>query len=192
MKSILRNNKSVFSYLDTLTTWHCPHSPTAHHWCSKRSISPARRAHTSKTLAGGLLLLARAGTDGRTPYRFIDPATPTMRAVPIISWLRLAARKTQNNNRKSHYLQGTARCGTERNGPNVGSGVCVCVFSRKICAKRRNWNELKERRSTAINSPRPFAFDVIANTHSLFSVDTLHNVRVAVGSSDSSEAQTSS
>ena len=70
--------------------------------------------------------------------------------------------------------------------------VCVCVFSRKICAKRRNWNELKGRRSTAINSPRPFAFDVIANTHSLFSVDTLHNVRVAVGSSDSSEAQTSS
>ena len=30
-------NKSVFSYLRTLTTWHCPHSPAA--CCSSQSIS---------------------------------------------------------------------------------------------------------------------------------------------------------
>jgi len=33
-------NKSVFSYLRTLTTWHCPHSPAARRCCSSRSISP--------------------------------------------------------------------------------------------------------------------------------------------------------
>jgi len=31
--------------LRTLTTWHCPHSPTARRCCSNQSISPARRAH---------------------------------------------------------------------------------------------------------------------------------------------------
>ena len=35
------SNKSVFSYLRTLTTWHCPHSPTGRRCCSNRSISLA-------------------------------------------------------------------------------------------------------------------------------------------------------
>ena len=43
--------KSVFSYLRTLTTWHCPHSPAARRCFSNRSISPARRAHSSKPAA---------------------------------------------------------------------------------------------------------------------------------------------
>ena len=55
---------SVFSYLRTLTTWHCPHSPAAdaeRRPCSNRSISPA-----SSRKPTGLLLRARAGTDRRT------------------------------------------------------------------------------------------------------------------------------
>jgi len=51
--------KSVFSYLRTLTTWHCPHSPAARRCFSNRSISPARRAHSSKPAAAGLLLLVQ-------------------------------------------------------------------------------------------------------------------------------------
>ena len=43
--------------------------------CSNRSISPARRAHSSKPEAAGLLPLAHAGTDrqtdGRTSYCFV-------------------------------------------------------------------------------------------------------------------------
>ena len=81
-------NKYVFSYLHTLATWHCPRSPAARRCCSDRSISPARRAHSSKPAPAGLLLCAHAGTDGRTdgwtPYGFIDPAPHIMRAVLII------------------------------------------------------------------------------------------------------------
>jgi len=51
--------------------------------CSNRSISPARRAHSSEPAAAGLLLWAHAGTDGRTPYSFTDPVPHTMRVVPI-------------------------------------------------------------------------------------------------------------
>jgi len=42
------------SFLRTLTTWHCPHSPAAaaeRRLCSNRSISPTRRAHSSKPAA---------------------------------------------------------------------------------------------------------------------------------------------
>jgi len=59
-------NKSVFSCLRTLTTWHCPHLQAARRCCSCRSISPIRRARSSKRAAAGLLLRARAGRDGRT------------------------------------------------------------------------------------------------------------------------------
>ena len=44
--------------------------------------------HSSKPTAAGLPLWDHAGTDRRTdrrtPYRFIDPAPPTVRAVPTI------------------------------------------------------------------------------------------------------------
>ena len=57
--------------------------------------SPARRAHSSKPTAAGLLLWIHAGTDrrtdrqterrtdGRTPYCYTDPARHTMQAVPV-------------------------------------------------------------------------------------------------------------
>ena len=84
---------AAFSYLRTLTTWHCPHSPAARRCCSNRSVSPARRAHSSKPAEAGLLLWIHPVTDRRmdtrmdtgTPHHFIglDPATHTMWAVPI-------------------------------------------------------------------------------------------------------------
>ena len=55
-------NYSVFSYLRTLATWHCPHSPAA-------AASPARRAHSSKPATAHVLLLAHAETDKRTDRR---------------------------------------------------------------------------------------------------------------------------
>ena len=47
--------------------------------CSNRSISPACRAHSSKPTAGATAAVDRwdiemdGQTDGRTPYRYIDP-----------------------------------------------------------------------------------------------------------------------
>jgi len=66
-----KRNKFVFgSFLRTLTTWHCPHSPAAaaveRRLYSNRSISPARRAHSSKPAAAGLLLWAHASLVRRT------------------------------------------------------------------------------------------------------------------------------
>ena len=68
-------NKSAFqlpTYTDKL---HCPHSPATPCCCSNRSILLARRAHSSKPAAAGLLQ-----TDGQTPYRFVDSVPHTMRA----------------------------------------------------------------------------------------------------------------
>ena len=58
--------QSVFSFLRTLTTWHCPHLSAARRYYSIQSISPALRAHSSKPAAAGLLLWAHAATDTRT------------------------------------------------------------------------------------------------------------------------------
>jgi len=50
-------NRSVFSFLRTLTTWHCPHSPAACRCCRasalqhRRSRSPAARVHSSSGFA---------------------------------------------------------------------------------------------------------------------------------------------
>ena len=77
-----RNRKRqvcVQLYLRTLTTWHCPHSLAF--TGSNRSISPARRAHSSKTTARCCSRrLERTG--GGTLYSFIDPAPPAVRALP--------------------------------------------------------------------------------------------------------------
>jgi len=58
-------NKYVFSYLRTLTTWHCPHSSaTRRCWWASAMISPARPAHSSKPATASIV--ANAGTDGPT------------------------------------------------------------------------------------------------------------------------------
>ena len=68
---------------------------SARRCCSNRLVlSPARRSHNSKLAAAGLLLWAHAGTDrrtdGRTRYRFVEPASRTMQAVSIISRITAA------------------------------------------------------------------------------------------------------
>jgi len=61
---------------------------------SSRSISPARRTHSSKPAATRSSGFAAVGspyagtarrTDGRTPDRYIDPGPHSMQAVPIIA-----------------------------------------------------------------------------------------------------------
>jgi len=46
-----------------------------------QSISSARRAHSCKPAAVGLLPWVHAGTNRKTQYRFIDPAPHTVRTV---------------------------------------------------------------------------------------------------------------
>jgi len=66
-----------------------PHSPAARRRCSSRSISLARRAHSSKPVASsGFAAVGpcwERRTDGRTSYRFIDYAQHSIRAVPVMS-----------------------------------------------------------------------------------------------------------
>ena len=59
--------------------------------CSNRSISPPRRAHSSKPVAR--CCSGRMGQiDGWTPYRFVDSAPHTVRAVRIKGSCLLASR----------------------------------------------------------------------------------------------------
>jgi len=69
-------NWYLFSFLRTLTTWHCPHSPTtAAEHCAAINLSAVGWAHSSKP--PGLLLWAQAGTNRRMPKRCTDPALHT-------------------------------------------------------------------------------------------------------------------
>ena len=81
----------------TYIGWQRGTTAFARRCCSNRSIASFRRAHSSKPTAAGLLLWARAGTDGRTPYKpyhFIVPVLHTVRAVSSMlafddhSWLK--------------------------------------------------------------------------------------------------------
>ena len=87
----------MFSYLRTLTTWHCPHSAAARRCCSNRSIPP-RWAHSSKSAAAGLLLCAHAGTDSRTdtlPFHrpcstyYASTANKKMKRFSLHVWLQV-------------------------------------------------------------------------------------------------------
>ena len=93
--SLSKNYKSVLSFLRQLTTWHCPHlllrAVLRLHAAGHAAIDrpPARRAHSSKPAAACRVRPANGTdrktdrhTDGRTPYRHIDSALYTMRAVP--------------------------------------------------------------------------------------------------------------
>jgi len=70
--------KSVFSYLHTLKTWHCPHSPAACRYRSNQSISPASRLTAANLQQPVCCCGPMLGqTDGWTPYRYIDPVPHT-------------------------------------------------------------------------------------------------------------------
>jgi len=66
--------QSAFSFLRTLTTWHCSHSPAAHaaecRPYSNQLMSPARREHSSKPAAAVCCCGPMLGqTDRRTGRR---------------------------------------------------------------------------------------------------------------------------
>jgi len=72
--------------LCTLTTWHCPHSPAAAATIDWHLLPAGpTAANLQRRVCICYLQLAHAGTDGRTPYRFIDAAPHTMRTVQIIT-----------------------------------------------------------------------------------------------------------
>jgi len=83
--------------------------------CSNRSISPARRAHSSKPAAAGFLLWPRLGQrEGRTdrrmdivPYHRPCSAQETMRALPI--------RTRRRKMRRVISIQDLFRCATRLN-----------------------------------------------------------------------------
>jgi len=64
--NIIDDYKSLISYVRTLITMHCPHSPAALHCCSCQSVSSTRQTHSNKPAAAALLLRAHAVTDRRT------------------------------------------------------------------------------------------------------------------------------
>ena len=75
-------NKSLFSFLRQLTTWHCRHL-LLRAVRQYRSIASGRRAHGSKParsgVRGGQMGQTDRQRDGRTPDSCIDPAPHTMR-----------------------------------------------------------------------------------------------------------------
>jgi len=90
----------VFSYLRTLTTWHCPHSPAASRRCSSRSISPAHlgpQQQTCSSCCGRVLGQTNGQIDGHhtvsqtllriickkgSPYSITDRRVPEM--IPVL------------------------------------------------------------------------------------------------------------
>jgi len=87
-------NKSVFSFLRTLKTWHCPHLLLRAVLRPRAAAAPAVQQSIDISQPPGpqqqtrRTLMQRANgtdrrTDGRTPYRYTDPALHTVRAGPI-------------------------------------------------------------------------------------------------------------
>ena len=80
-------NKSVFSILRQLTTWHCPH-PAAARRCWAPSMQQlvdicCLPGSQQQTRSGGRMGQTVRQTDGGTPDSFKDPAPLTMQAAPI-------------------------------------------------------------------------------------------------------------
>jgi len=83
----MATKKSVFSYLRTLTTWHCPHSPAAAASIDRYLLSvwPTAANLQQRRAAAGWERQTNGRTDGRTPDRYMDPAPRTMLAASIIN-----------------------------------------------------------------------------------------------------------
>ena len=95
-------NKSVFSFIRQLTTWHCPHLAAAVHRSAGRAVINRYLLASRPTVANPQQRRAAAGcrdrgtdgqTYGRTRDSCIDPATHTMRAVPAIITRGLPCRR---------------------------------------------------------------------------------------------------
>jgi len=91
----IETSVSVFSFLHTLTTWHClqSHSPAARRCRRSQSyLLPARPTAANlqqRVCCCGPVL---GQTDGRTPFRYTDPAPHTLRTVRITMLLLLLQR----------------------------------------------------------------------------------------------------
>jgi len=89
-------NKSVFSLVPRLSTWHCPHlllsiccvlygAVVAERRACYRSVFPVRDAHSKIPAARCCCCRSTGQTDGLTRNRFIYSAPHTMRTVSIES-----------------------------------------------------------------------------------------------------------
>ena len=79
-------NKSVFSFLRTLTTWHWRHIRPLHAAAAAIDRYLLHARPTAACLQQRVCCCRLEQTDGRTFCRFIDHALHTMWAVPKIAW----------------------------------------------------------------------------------------------------------
>ena len=103
------HNKSVFNFLRTLTTWHCPHSPAARCcWApgSNRSISPAGRALSNKPAAAACDGRMMGQTDRQTGDKWTDARQLHK---PCAAYYVVSAKST-NRERKCADTIGTCWC----------------------------------------------------------------------------------
>jgi len=79
----MTQNGQVCVQLLALTKWHCPHSHAAAAAVDRYLLAdgPQQQTYSSGFAAVGPCWDRQ--TDGRTPYRFIEPAPRAMRAKPI-------------------------------------------------------------------------------------------------------------
>ena len=105
-------NKSVFSLVLRLSTWHCTHlllnAVLRHRYCwapgtVNRYVLPARRSQQIRCTASRCWCQMTGQTDGRTLDRFTDPASHAMRAVSKIRMLRTMC--WHNNVTNTFHLQ---------------------------------------------------------------------------------------
>jgi len=114
----------------------------ARRFCSNRSITPARRAHTSNLqqrvyCCEPMLGQTDRQTDGRTPYRFINPALHIICAkcgMPVIAQniRKLAARKSNNNDLFSNSLSQYCSPGGDTMGLSVPVPSSRTVIEQRV------------------------------------------------------------
>ena len=92
-----------FTYLRTLTTWHRPRSPAAAA-AIDRYLLPAGPTAANLQQRGSASKWDRQ-ENGRTPYRFIDPAGLTGRAVPVTMTHLYRYSKKQDRRTHARNLQ---------------------------------------------------------------------------------------
>jgi len=112
--------------------------------CSNRSISPARRAHSSKPEAAGLLPLAHAGTDrqtdGRTDIGLFRGSTKRYRVRPSVCMYVCSCMGLQQQTRCFRFAAVQFRGSMKRYGVRLSVRPSVFRFAAVlvICADRRH------------------------------------------------------
>jgi len=105
----------------------------------QRSISLARWAHSSKPAGAGFAAVAHAGTDERTPYRYIDPALHTIygqcqiKAIQMRVFARTAAVSLIFRSPTWSIFRGVARTSIMRQRPSVFRRPTGCRGAASWC-----------------------------------------------------------